>query len=135
MDLLPSKDRVEVSAPAQLMLRDYAGHRWPTLNHKARMSRLAGALGLGFRRVRAIYQADPSVRLRADELAAIEALSQRQIEEANRNDFADLQDRVARLEAALVHQEEERPHHQVAALQQANYGRRRGDVAGSHQRG
>lgn len=131
MDFLPSKDRVEVSASAQLMLRDYAGHRWPTLNHKARMSRLACALGLGFRRVRAIYQADPSVRLRADELAAIEALSSHEIDEANRNEFAALQDRVARLEAALFTQDEEFHRPQVAALQHANYGRRRGDVAGA----
>jgi len=134
MDLLPSKDRVEVSASAQLMLRDYAGHRWPALNHKGRMSRLSGLLGLGHRRVRAIYQSDPSVRLRADELAAIEALSQHQIEEANRNDFAALQDRVARLEAVLIHQDEEFHLEQMVGLRQAADDGRGSHVAGSPRR-
>lgn len=124
MDFLPSKDRSEVSASAQTMLRDYAGHRWPTLNHKGRMSRLAGALGFGHRRVRAIYQADPSVRLRADEMQRIEALRQREIEEANRSDFQALQARIARLEAALFQQDEEFHQPTVAGLREAAGSRR-----------
>lgn len=112
-----SKDeRQEMSATAQTMLRDYAGIRWPSLNHKGRMSRLAGVLGFGHRRVRSIYQNEPGLSLRADEMAAIAALQQQKIEEANRNDFQNLQARIARLEAALFAQDEEFHHDQVAAL-------------------
>lgn len=125
MDFHPSnKERREMSATAQTIMREYAGIRWPTINHKGRMSRLASQLGLTPRRVRAIYQADPSVRLRADEMAAIEALSQHQIEEANRNDFQALQARISRLEAALFAQDEEFHSAQVAALRAASHGRR-----------
>jgi hypothetical protein len=130
MDFLP-KDRSEVSASAQLMLRDYAGQRWPTGNHKFRMTRLADVLGLSFRRVRSIYQGDPAVRLRADEMAAIEALRNAEAEEANRAEFTALEDRVARLEAALFAIDEEFHSPQVAGFRQATNGGRREDVAGS----
>jgi hypothetical protein len=115
-----SKDeRSEMSATAQLMMRDYAGTRWPTLNHKGRMSRLASVLGFGHRRVRSIYQNEPGLSLRADEMAAIAALQEQKIEEANRHAFQDLQARIARLEAALFAQDEEFHHDQMAALRGA----------------
>lgn len=131
MELLPNKDRVEMSASAQLMLRDYAGHRWPTLNHKGRMARLATALGLGHRRIRSIYQNEFGVRLRADELQRIKALQGKAIEEANRNDFAALQARIDRLEAVLFQQDEEFHREQVVALRQATDDRRGNHVAGA----
>lgn len=88
-------------ASVQMMMRDYAAVRWPSLNHKGRMSRLAGLLGLGHRRVRSLYCAEVGASVRADEFAAVAALRQRQIEEANRNDYQALQARIARLESAL----------------------------------
>jgi hypothetical protein len=130
MDFHPRTERTEMSAVAQDIMREYAGVRWPSLNHKGRMARLAGHLGLTHRRVRAIYQNDPSVRLRADEMAAIEGLRQRRIEEANRDDFQALQARVARLEAALAHADAEFHQPQMAALRNAVDGRRGNDVAG-----
>jgi hypothetical protein len=127
-----SKDeRNEMSATAQTMMRDYAGTRWPSLNHKGRMSRLAGVLGFGHRRVRSIYQNEPGLSLRADEMAAIAALREQKIEEANRNAFQDLQARIARLEAALFAQDEEFHHEQVAAFRAAADGGRRENVSGS----
>lgn len=114
MDFLP-KDRSEVSASAQLLLRDYAGHRWPTGNHKFRMTRLASVLGLSFRRTRAIYQGDPAVRLRADEMQRIEALRGEQ-EASNVRDsqaeYRALEARIASLEALFAAGDEEhgRPH-------------------------
>jgi hypothetical protein len=131
-----SKDeRNEMSATAQTMMRDYAGTRWPSLNHKGRMARLAGVLGFGHRRVRSIYQNEPGLSLRADEMAAIAALREQKIEEANRNAFQDLQARIARLEAALFAQDEEFHHEQVAAFRAAADGGRRENVPGSDGQG
>lgn len=124
LEIHPKKERPDMSATAQLLLRDYAGHRWPTLNHKGRMARLAGILSLGHRRVRSLYQGEQGVSIRADEMAAIQSLQQQQIEEANRNDLQDLQARIARLEAALFAADEEFHHDQVAALRSATDGRR-----------
>lgn len=130
MSKLPTKPTSEnMSASAQMMLREYASHRWPTMNHKGRMSRLAGVLQWGHRRVKAIYQNDPRARLRADEMAAIEALQQREIEGANRAEFKALADRIAALEAALLAQDEDFHQPQMAALGQALDGRRRSNGA------
>lgn len=124
-----SKDeRNEMSAAAQTMLRDYAGLRWPTLNHKGRIARLAGVLKMGHRRIRSLYQNEPGVSLRADEMAAIAALRERKIEEANRDAFQDLQARIARLEAALFAQDEEFHQQQMAAIRGAARVGRRDDV-------
>src|SRR3954467_15357869 len=108
LENLTVKDQAEMSATAQASMREYAAMTWPTMNHKGRMAQLAKALGFGHRRTRAIYQNETGVSLRADEMAAIEALR----EEANRNDFQDLQARIARLEAALFAVDEEfhQPH-------------------------
>jgi uncharacterized coiled-coil DUF342 family protein len=119
-----------MSDTAQIILRDYAVHRWPSLNHKGRIARLAGHLQMGHRRIRSLYQNEFGVRLRADEMAAIEALQQHKIEEANRNDLQDLQARIARLEAALFAQDEEFHHHQMDGLRQAARGGRGTDEPG-----
>lgn len=124
LEFQPKNEREDMSATAQLLLRDYAGHQWPTLNHKGRMARLAGHLRMGHRRVRALYQNEFGVRVRADEMAAIQSLQQREIEEANRNDFQALQARIARLEAALFQSDEEFHHEQMAALRTTAHGRR-----------
>lgn len=119
-----STEHERVSASVQMMMRDYAATRWPTLNHKGRMARLASILGFGNRRVKALYCNEIGTAIRADELAAVEALQQRKIEEANRNDFAALQARIARLEAALFSQDEEFHREQMAGLRQVVDGRR-----------
>lgn len=126
MEIQPENERQTMSATAQVLLRDYAGNRWPTLNHKGRMSRLAGHLGFGHRRVRALYQNEDGVRVRADEMAAIQALRQKQrlVEEANRDDFQALQARIARLEAALFQTDEEFHQPTLAALRSSPDGRR-----------
>ncbi len=79
------------------------------------MSRLATILNWGHRRVRTVYQNEPGGRLRADEMAAIEALA----EEADRNEFQDLQARIARLEAALFQSDEDFHQPQMAGFRQA----------------
>jgi hypothetical protein len=119
-----AKDRTEMSAAAQTMLRDYAAFRWPTLNHKGRMGNLARVLNLTFRRVRSLYQNEPGVSLRADEMAAIEALRNAKAEEANKHEFQALEARLARLEAALFQQDEDFYRGQMAALRSAADGRR-----------
>jgi len=122
-------ERSQMSIDASMTMREYAGQRWPAMNHKGRMSRLATVLGLGHRRVRSIYQNEPGVRLRAEEMAAIRALQVRKIEEANRDDFAALQDRVARLEAALLAVDQEFHQPQMAGLREAIDGGRGRNVA------
>ena len=115
-----------MSANAQTMMREYAAVRWPTMNHKGRIARLAGVLGFGHRRTRSLYQNEMGVSLRADELAAIAAL--RRGDEDNRNDFQDLQSRVARLEAALAAVDEDFFDPQMAAYREALHGGRGSNV-------
>lgn len=103
-------------------LREYAGLTWPTMNHKGRMAQLARRLGLGHRRIRAIYQNEPGVALRADEAAAIAALRQEQ--RAAEHDYADLESRLARLEAFLTQRDEDFHRLQVDALRAAANDRR-----------
>lgn len=120
-----------MSSTAQTMMREYAAVRWPTMNHKGRIARLAGVLGFGHRRTRSLYQNEMGVSLRADELAAIAAL--RRGDEDNRNDFQDLQSRVARLEAALAAVDQDFFDPQVAGYRQALHGGRGTDVANTTQ--
>jgi hypothetical protein len=127
----PSREREEMSASAQTMLREYAGHRWPTMNHKGRIARLADVLGLRHRRVRSIYQNEGGVSLRADEMAAITALKKTAAaDEENRDAFMALQVRVARLEAALAHVDEAFFDPQMAPYREALHGARRADEPG-----
>lgn len=111
-------------------LRDFAASKWPRLNHKGRLAQLCRKLPWSDRRVRAVYNAEAGVSLRADEKAAIDALVTAQQDEANRNDFQALQARIARLEAALFTQDQEFHQPQVVALRAASDGRRRAHVAG-----
>lgn len=120
-----SAQSVDVGVSARNILREYAARRWPTLNHKGRISRLAGTLNWTHRRVRTVYQNEPGARLRANEMADAEALEN----EANRDQFQILQDRVARLEAALLHQDEAFHHEQVAGFRHAVDGGRGNHVS------
>lgn len=121
----PVKSKSEdMSASAQTMLREYAGQRWPTMNHKGRMSRLATILNWGHRRVRTVYQNEMGARLRADEMAAIEALRA----EANKSEFAALEDRLAALEAAFARIDPEHVEPHLAAFREAINGGRAPNV-------
>ena len=70
-----TKDR-DMTAIAQNDLRNFAAVEWPLMNHKGRIARLAKLLpNLGHRRVRAIYNGEDGVSLRADEQAEITTLT------------------------------------------------------------
>jgi hypothetical protein len=93
----------EVTAVLADDLREFAGRKWPTMNHKWRKARLASLLGLSERRVKSIYEAEQTARLRADEKAKITALIGRK-EEADAHEQADraLAERLAELEAQVA---------------------------------
>lgn len=104
-----------VVAAARTDLRDFAAREWPRLNHKGRLAKLCRLLpSWTNRRVRAVYNAEQGVSLRADEQADIERLTP--MDEANRDTFQALQARIARLEAALFAQDPEFHQPQMAAL-------------------
>jgi hypothetical protein len=120
----PREVTVEVAAD----LRSYAGHRWPTMNHKWRKARLASLLGMNERRVKSIYEAEQTARLRVDEEARIKALLGQKEEadavadEALANRIAELEAKVAFLVSALAGDE-------LAARRNASRGQGRGALA------
>jgi hypothetical protein len=93
-------ERREVTVEVATDLRIYAGQRWPTMNHKWRKARLASLLGMNERRVKSIYEAEQTARLRVDEEARIKALIG-QREKADAADIA-LAKRIADLEAQVA---------------------------------
>lgn len=113
-----------MNAEATLKLREFGAAEWPLLNHKGRLARLCRLLPWSGRRVRAVYNGEQGVSLRANEQADVDALT----EEANQNAFAALQDRVARLEAALAAVDQEFFDPQMVAYRQAVHAGRGGDV-------
>lgn len=119
-----------MTAIAATKLRTFAASEWPLLNHKGRLAKLCRLLPtLSDRRVRALYNAEQGVSLRADEQEAVQRLTSQ--DEANRETFQDLQRRIARLEAALLAQDEEFHQPTLAALREVVDGGRGGDVARS----
>lgn len=89
-------------------LREYAVKRWPTMNHEWRKAKLASMLGMKLRRVRSYWDGEETLFARVDEVEALRALMnmpQSKLEEANQDAFAQLQTRIARLEAVLFSQE------------------------------
>lgn len=106
-------------------LRVYARRRWPLANDKYRKSRLETLLDLSARRVKSLWEGETSAVIREHEAEAVRRLlGQRAVEEATRNDLQDLQARIARLEAALLSQDEEFHRDQVDALRKAAGGGR-----------
>jgi len=89
-----------MSAAVATDLREYAGQRWPTMNHKWRKARLASLLGMNERRVKSIYEAEQTARLRVDEEARIKAL----IGQKEDTDVADraIAERLSQVEAELA---------------------------------
>lgn len=119
-------------------LRIYAGRRWPTMNHKWRKARLASLLGMNERRVKSIYEAEETARLRVDEEARIKALlgvQDSHMEEANRDAFAALQERIARLEGIVLAFETAQNHQAMAGESNGTFSRRRTDVTGAAKAG
>lgn len=108
MAFSPKNEPHKVTTAVATDLRIYAGRRWPTMNHKWRKARLASLLGMNERRVKSIYEAEETARLRVDEEARIKALIGQE-EEANAaadsalaKRIADLETQVATLMAALA---------------------------------
>lgn len=122
----------EVTAALADDLRTYAVKRWPTMNHEWRKAKLASLLGMKVRRVRSYWDAEETLSPRQSEVDAIAELigSEREIEEANRDAFAALQERIARLEAIILAQEAQPYHGPMAGKGERAFGRRRTDVSG-----
>jgi hypothetical protein len=97
----------EVTAALATDLRVFAGQKWPTMNHKWRKARLASLLGMTERRVKSIYEAEETARLRADEEARIKALigQKEEADEALSHRIAELEAQVAFLVEALARDE------------------------------
>ncbi len=115
-------------------LRTYAVQRWPTANHKFRKARLADLLGFTERRVRSYWEAK-AASPRDDEIDAIKNLvGDRLIEEENRDAFAALQERIARLEGIVLAFETAQNHQAMAGEIQGSFGRRRTDVTDAARR-
>jgi len=91
----------EVTIEVATDLRHYAGRRWPTMNHKWRKARLASLLGMNERRVKSIYEAEQTARLRVDEEARIKALIGEK-EEADAVEDTALAARISELEAQVA---------------------------------
>ena len=111
-----AKDR-DMSAAAQTALRDYSAAEWPRLNHKGRLAKLCRLLPWTDRRVRAIYNGEPGVCLRAEEQAALETLTQ----EA-KHEYRTIEALCAGLEALLSHTDEAGYRTQIDALRQVYRG-------------
>lgn len=101
LSISPKNEAHEVTTAVATDLRIYAGQRWPTMNHKWRKARLASLLGMNERRVKSIYEAEQTARLRVDEEARIKALIG-QKESADAAADKALADRIAELEAQVA---------------------------------
>lgn len=133
MEQFTSRERSVMSAvaAAQSSLRDYAASEWPRLNHKGRLAKLCRLLPTWTdRRVRAVYNAEQGVSLRADEQEAVQRLTA--TEEAtnalrqSQAEYRDLEARIARIEALFQHGDEEFGRPQVDAYRAAALGQGQG---------
>jgi hypothetical protein len=115
----------DMTAAAQTTLRDYAAAEWPRLNHKARLAKLARRLPWSDRRVRAIYNGEAGVSLRAGEQADLDAL----IGEA-RHEYRDLAQLAASLHALLYGPDADFYRPQVDAIREALVPQGRGSAQG-----
>lgn len=122
-------------------LRVYATKRWPLDKDERRKERLAALLNMTKRRVRSLWENEATAVPRGAEIERIEALigaeqaEQQKIEEANRDAFTALQERIARLEAIVLSLTAEPDHDALAGAGTGTDRGRRGDVAGAAERG
>ena len=107
----------KVNAAISHDLRVYARRRWPLANDKFRKDRLAELLKVSARRIKSLYEGEESAVIREHEAEAVRRLVGQA--EANRNDLQDLAQRIARLEAALLHGDEDFNRFQLDAIRQA----------------
>lgn len=108
-------------------LRVYATKRWPLDKDERRKERLATLLNMTKRRVRSLWENEPTARPRGEEIDRIKALisvEETQIEEANRDAFAALQERIARLEAIVLAFETAQDNPAMAGTGKGTHGRR-----------
>jgi len=96
-----SKDRDMINAAAQTDLRDFAAIKWPLLNHKGRLRELTRLLTRWTaRRVRAVYNHESGVALRAEERADIAELTgEADAVRRSQEEYRALEARIAALEA------------------------------------
>ena len=95
-------------------LREFSALKWPLLNHKGRQRELAKRLPQwSERRVRAVYNAEPGVSLRADEQADIQQLT------AARHEHRELEQLASSLHALLYGPEADYYRPQVDAIRAA----------------
>lgn len=129
METLTKQERREMSAVAATdMLRTYAAEAWPRINHKGRLRELSKLLPWGPRRVRAIYNGESGVSLKADESEAIHALTgeaKRAVEQSQAN-YRTLEARIAQLEALYERIDPEHVGEQVAAFRAQARGQGQG---------
>lgn len=116
------------SATLSTDLRIYAVKRWPLDKDERRKERLAALLNMTKRRVRSLWENESTARPRGDEIERIEALIGAEEEEANRHAFADLQERIARLEAVVLAFETQQDHQAMVGKGNGAFRRRRTDV-------
>lgn len=123
METLSNKDP-NMSAIAHDNLRQYAAINWPKLNHKGRLRELAKLLPWSTRRVRAVYNAEAGVSLRADEMAQIDTLTKEASDalRASQESFRTLEARIAALEAYFQFGDTEFGSEHVAALRSQTHG-------------
>lgn len=112
----------KVNAAISHDLRVYARRRWPLGNDKFRKDRLATLLKLSSRRIKSLWEGEQSAVIREHEADAVRRLVGQA--EANTNDLQALAQRIARLEAALLHGDEDFHRDQVDAIRQVARGRR-----------
>lgn len=123
-----TKGDSSMSAVATNSLREYAAFQWPTINHKGRLRALCRLLPWSDRRVRAIYNGESGVSLRADEFAAIQQLTEGQKDAVRRSqeNYRTLEARIAALEALFEAGDEEFGREHMAALRSVAHGKGQG---------
>jgi hypothetical protein len=118
-------ERQEVNAALAADLKVFARQKWPLSTDEWRMTRLANMVGVGVRRMKSLYQGEPTAVLRHHEAEAIaKLLKQRKAEEAVRDDIEALQERIARLETRLLQTDEEYHSVQLEGYRQGMAGGR-----------
>lgn len=119
------QERQEVNAALAADLKVFARTKWPLSTDEWRMTRLANMIGVGVRRMKSLYQGEPTAVLRHHEAEAIaKLLKQRKAEEAVRDDIEALQERIARLETRLLQTDAEYHSVQLEGYRQGMAGGR-----------
>lgn len=112
-----------MTAAAQTDLRVFAADEWPLLNHKGRLRELCRLLPWSNRRVRAVYNGEAGVTLRANEADDVAGLTEREAEHVrSQAEYRELEARIAALEAYFAGVDEDYGRPEVEALRAYSYG-------------